>query len=253
MMTCHSSLLRALYLYKTGLLFSLCFFGFITHSFVPYLQLMEKNKEKEYFMCRVMRSPRPTLLLSLWPTCTWCFCPHRATKSRPRGDGRPPLTREAFYDLEIVSLQGNPNFGLLLKSFSVKSWKQVSDFGKSQWKIRATMVRGEAEIYHKKSLFYSCVIWKRKNDLWLNGIVYSAVVVCPSGNFICVCLQMMLFSSSLHPVTFRIHHSGSHPDLRHQHGQPAWAHGGGGVLPAIKKVFRCELWRRSGCYRLFVQ
>lgn len=118
-------------------------------------------------MCRVMRSPRPTLLvLSRWPTCTWGFCPHRATKSRPHGDGPPPLKREAFYDLEIVSSQGNPNFGLLLKSFSVKSWKQVSDFGKSQRKIRATMVQGEAEIYDKKSLFlFLCDMKKEERPL----------------------------------------------------------------------------------------
>lgn len=42
MMTCHSYLLCALYLYTIRLLFSLYYFGFITHSFVPYLQLMKK-------------------------------------------------------------------------------------------------------------------------------------------------------------------------------------------------------------------
>lgn len=43
-----------------GLLFflPLYFFGFITHSFVPYLQLMKKNKEKEYFMWPVIHSPQ---------------------------------------------------------------------------------------------------------------------------------------------------------------------------------------------------
>lgn len=77
MMICHSSLLRALYLYMIGLLFfpPLYFFGFITHSFVPYLQLMKKNKEKEYFMCPVIHSPQSSLrsLIVVWHKRS-CFC-----------------------------------------------------------------------------------------------------------------------------------------------------------------------------------
>lgn len=61
MMICHSSLLRALYLYTIASFLPLYFFGFITHSFVPYLQLMKKNKEKEYFICLVKRSPLSTV------------------------------------------------------------------------------------------------------------------------------------------------------------------------------------------------
>lgn len=48
----------SIFIYDRASFFSLYFFGFITHSFVPYLQLMKKNKEKEYFMCRVIHSPQ---------------------------------------------------------------------------------------------------------------------------------------------------------------------------------------------------
>lgn len=89
MMICHSSLLRALYLYMIGLLLPPphppTVFLWLYHPFFCAISATnEKNKEKDYFMCPVIHSPPSSLsCLIVKPSC-FCGMIGLDTLSRPR-------------------------------------------------------------------------------------------------------------------------------------------------------------------------